>query len=725
LAREAGPHGVVDRPVDGTVRSGIHRILVAVVVVLALGTTVTMALLASRPAPAPTTEPAPPPLVDGTVVEVTPVPVGEAEAEAGFLPPGAIEVDLRVRLDGTGEEVQVLRVLDDTGDTYQPGLKVRLEPFEGEEGERLYSVVDLQRGRPLLILAGLFVVAVLAFGRFQGLRALIGLALSAIVVVAFLIPAILAGQDPVVIALTSAFAIMVLTLYLSHGASPKTTAAVVGTALTLLLTGALALIFVRATNLTGLASEEAQFANFAAGGLSLRGLLLAGVILGALGVLDDVTVSQASLVFELARSDRRVTFSSLVRRALNVGRDHVAATVNTLFLAYAGASLPLLILFATGADSVPTVLTSEIVAIEVVRTFVGSLGLIAAVPLTTVLASALALGEREPEIAPSTVPALLAGEPERFAASGAPLEAAAAVGGRSRRLQTVASVAEPVAPRRRSDRPPASPAPAGAEEPLALPRLRSLPATEPSSTGERGRRPPGPPGRSTEPATRPRPPAGERVRRQSEPDPSVLPKRAGRTPAEGQAPAVGKEEPRLRPRADRRADRQPTARGDAAPTPSRLSPEAPRQPAEPPQPLRPATTESEEPAPARLRRTRTRQRPDQTKEAGASAASGRPEEDQAPEPRRRQIRPRPEPRPEPVVPPAPPVEPPALTEPSDTGLRRRSQRPPAPAAPPDSTRAARRSSRPVRRTAADAEADEAEKWFRELRNPYGRKDPEQ
>jgi hypothetical protein len=188
-------------------------------------------------------------------------------------------------------------------------------------------------------------------------------------------------------------AIMLISLYLSHGTGPKTTAAVVGTALALGLTALLAIGFVAAASLTGLASEEALSANFAVGGLSLRGLLLAGIIIGGLGVLDDVTMSQASLVAELHHANPAAGFAALVGSALRVGRDHIAATVNTLFLAYAGAALPLLILFVTGQDSLGTVATTEIVAVEVVRALCGSVGLIAAVPLTTVLAALVATEE--------------------------------------------------------------------------------------------------------------------------------------------------------------------------------------------------------------------------------------------------------------------------------------------------------------------------------------------
>jgi hypothetical protein len=220
---------------------------------------------------------------------------------------------------------------------------------------------------------------------------------------------------------TGAMAIMLLSLYLSHGIGRKTTAAVVGTALALGLTAALAIAFVAAASLTGLASEEALSANFAVGGLSLRGLLLAGIIIGGLGVLDDVTMSQASLVAELHHANPTAGMAALVTRALRVGRDHIAATVNTLFLAYAGAALPLLILFVTGQDSLGTVATTEIVAVEVVRALCGSVGLIAAVPLTTVLA-ALVATEDTPEPHPTTSP----GQPP-MAEPAPPADAGAAV----------------------------------------------------------------------------------------------------------------------------------------------------------------------------------------------------------------------------------------------------------------------------------------------------------
>jgi uncharacterized membrane protein len=319
-----------------------------------------------------------------TLTRVQATPCEQAEPGA----PGSTCIKVAARLEG-GRQVD-FETTDPTGATFRAGQRVQLAVLEQPGQPPYYNIRDLERTRPMLLLVALFVAAVVAFGRWQGVRSLLGLGLSFLVIVGFVVPAILRGRGPVPVALVGAMAIMLVSLYLAHGPGRKTTAAVVGTALALGLTAALAAAFVGVAALTGLASEDALNASFAVGGLSLRGLLLAGIILGGLGVLDDVTVSQASLVFELRRADPAGGFGELVRGALAVGRDHVAATVNTLFLAYVGASLPLLVLFVTSGDPFGTVATAEAVAVEVVRTLCGSVGLIAAVPLTTVLAAALA-----------------------------------------------------------------------------------------------------------------------------------------------------------------------------------------------------------------------------------------------------------------------------------------------------------------------------------------------
>jgi uncharacterized membrane protein len=359
-------------------------------------------------------------LVSATLTKVARVDCPEADPGV----PGSVCVKVTAQLAG-GRQV-AFDTTDPTGGMFRAGQQVRLAVVEQPGQPPYYNIQDLERGRPLLILAALFIGAVIAFGRWQGIRSLLGLGLSFVVIVGFVVPAILHGHSPVLVAVTGAMAIMLISLYLSHGTGPKTTAAVVGTALALGLTAALAIAFVAAASLTGLASEEAQNANFAVGGLSLRGLLLAGIIIGGLGVLDDVTMSQASLVTELHHANPTVGLAALVGGALRVGRDHIAATVNTLFLAYAGAALPLLILFVTGQDSLGTVATTEVVAVEVVRALCGSVGLIAAVPLTTVLAALVAT--EEPAQAPAQ-PA--AGARHAPAADIAPPADAATTRGRS------------------------------------------------------------------------------------------------------------------------------------------------------------------------------------------------------------------------------------------------------------------------------------------------------
>lgn len=325
-------------------------------------------------------------LVDGTLTAVERI----EGADTAGLAPGAQTLQMTAQL-ADGREV-TFEMVDETGDTFAVGQRVRVARADGPDGGVTYYVNDIRRERPLLALATMFLVAVLAFGRWQGVRALAGLGFTLGIVIVFVVPAMLAGSDPVLVALSAAVVIMVATLYLTHGVRPKTTAAVVGTLVALALTVGLSWGFIELTSLTGLADEEARLASVQVGGLSLRGLLLAGIIIGALGVLDDVTMSQSSTVFQLRRADPLSSFGRLFAGAMTVGRDHVAATINTLFLAYAGASLPLLILFSSSPDPLPAIVSSEIVAVEIVRTLVGSIGLMASVPVTTALAAWLARG---------------------------------------------------------------------------------------------------------------------------------------------------------------------------------------------------------------------------------------------------------------------------------------------------------------------------------------------
>lgn len=253
-----------------------------------------------------------------------------------------------------------------------------------------YSLTDFERRRPMLVLVLIFAALVVILGRARGALSLLGLALSLGVILFFVVPAILDGKSPLAVAIVGSSAVMLATILLAHGTGPKSLAAIVGTTLSLLLTVLLAVIFTNVTNLTGLSSEEATFLQLNQGNLSLEGLLLAGMVIGALGVLDDVTISQSSTVLALRAANPAQTFRQLFTRALAVGRDHVSATVNTLVLAYVGASLPLLLIFSSTSLGLGETINLELIAKEVVATLVGSIGLIAAVPITTATAALLA-----------------------------------------------------------------------------------------------------------------------------------------------------------------------------------------------------------------------------------------------------------------------------------------------------------------------------------------------
>jgi uncharacterized membrane protein len=252
-----------------------------------------------------------------------------------------------------------------------------------------YALSDFERRRPMLLLALIFAALVVVLGRLRGALSLVGLAISLAVVLLFVVPAILDGTEPLVVAVVGSMAIMLATITLAHGTGAKSLAAILGTAASLMLTVALAVLFTDLSHLTGLATEEAGFLQSSGTDISVEGLLLAGMVIGALGVLDDVTISQSSTVLALRRANPALRFRELFGLAMRVGQDHVSATVNTLVLAYVGASLPVLLIFSSGELGVFDAANVELVAKEIVATLVGSIGLIAAVPITTALATLL------------------------------------------------------------------------------------------------------------------------------------------------------------------------------------------------------------------------------------------------------------------------------------------------------------------------------------------------
>jgi uncharacterized membrane protein len=254
-----------------------------------------------------------------------------------------------------------------------------------------YSFSDFDRRGPMLWLAIGFAVLLLLSGRLHGLKALLGLAASLLIVIEFVIPAILHGRSPLEVAIVGAFAVMLVTMPLCYGLGAKMMSAWLGTAASLLLAAGLASGFAHLAHLSGVSSDESIYLGATQSGLSLQGLLVAGMVIGALGVLVDLTVSQASTVIALRRANPSLGFTGLFRGALEVGHDHIAATVNTLVFAYAGASLPVLLIFTIGGTSFTDAVNGEAVAEQVVATLVGSIGLIASMPITTGLAALLAL----------------------------------------------------------------------------------------------------------------------------------------------------------------------------------------------------------------------------------------------------------------------------------------------------------------------------------------------
>jgi uncharacterized membrane protein len=279
----------------------------------------------------------------------------------------------------------------------EPGDQIRVARSEAAPGQptaqSTYTLADFERRGPILWLALGFAALVIAFGRLRGALSLVGLAISLAVVLAFVVPAILDGSSALAVAIVGSLAVMLATISLAHGWGPKSLAAMLGTAVSLALVALLALAFTNLAHLTGLSSEEATLLLRGGADISLEGLLLAGIVIAALGVLDDVTVSQASTVLALRAADPEQGFRQLFGRALRVGQDHVSATVNTLVLAYVGASLPVLLIFSSGEIGLIDAINTELVAREVVGTLVGSIGLIAAVPVTTALAALLAVNE--------------------------------------------------------------------------------------------------------------------------------------------------------------------------------------------------------------------------------------------------------------------------------------------------------------------------------------------
>lgn len=353
---------------------------------------------------------------------------GSGAGEAGTCKKATVRVDTGKDKGRTFTEI----VQPDQSRQLDQGEKVVVSYEPSAPKNLQYSVTDVNRTLPMALLAGIFAVAVVVVGRMRGLAALIALAVSFVLLSFFILPAILQGSNPLAVAVVGSSAIMLIALYMCHGLSARTSVAVIGTLISLGLIGVLGSLFIGWAALTGNTDDSTGLIHGLYPDIDMSGLLLAGVIIGSLGVLDDVTVTQTSAVWELHEANPSMSRRGLYRAGIRIGRDHIASVVNTLVLAYAGAALPLLLLFSVAQSGVGTVATSELVAEEIVRTLVGSIGLVASVPVTTALAALVVSADRPG--GPDRATAPHGGEPPVTArAAGATAVAPPARGGRGRR----------------------------------------------------------------------------------------------------------------------------------------------------------------------------------------------------------------------------------------------------------------------------------------------------
>jgi uncharacterized membrane protein len=345
-----------------------------------------------------------------TVVEV------QAACPVTNLAPEGQPPDVGFQPSPSCGNIKVRLVGADPGD---PGFSVQVPPEVSRSGLRAGDTIQLSKipagkGQPasysysrtdrhsaLLWLALAFAVVVVAVARLRGLMALLALGFSAVMVVKFMLPALLAGESGLWVAATGASAIMFVVLYSTHGVSLRTSSALAGTLLGIALTAAFGLYAIDSTRLTGFADESANFLSAFTTDLDFQGLLTCGLILAGLGVLNDVTITQSSAVWELRSAapdmPRRRVFTS----AMRIGRDHIASTIYTIVFAYAGVSIVVLLLLVVYHQPVQDLISNEAISEEVVRTLASGMGLVLAVPITTAVAAAVA--------SPSSTPAALAG----------------------------------------------------------------------------------------------------------------------------------------------------------------------------------------------------------------------------------------------------------------------------------------------------------------------------
>jgi uncharacterized membrane protein len=363
------------------------------------GVTFPRAVVVAQSEPCPVASPEATASADGTAV---PGDVGDAAGAAPPAPQGSCG-QLTVRLESgpdAGHRVAVYAPSEVLRAGLEPGDRVELmkvpdipgAPTSGgleQAGYNAYSFVGIERGTPLWVLVSAFAVLVVIVARWRGVRSLLGLVIAGVVILQFMLPSLLVGNSAVPVAVVGSVAIMYLVLYLAHGVSMRTSAALAGTIFGVAATAIIGELAVRATHLTGVGDENAGFLQAFVGNISLQGLLTCGIIIAGLGVLNDVTITQASAVWELRAAGATSGLRDLFTRGMRIGRDHLASTVYTIVFAYVGTAVPVLLLISLYRQPLADLLTSEDLTAEIVRTVASAIGLVLAIPLTTLIAVAV------------------------------------------------------------------------------------------------------------------------------------------------------------------------------------------------------------------------------------------------------------------------------------------------------------------------------------------------
>lgn len=312
-------------------------------------------------------------------------------AEAVVLQKNKVETKIKI-INGSlnGKELSVKNVLNNSpfSPKYEAGNHVVVTISKNPDGKIFVYISDIDRKPILIFLFALFLAVTIIVARWQGLLSFLSMVFSFYIITSFIIPNIIAGTDPVIAVTLGAILFIPASFLLSHGINKKTFVAIISTFIVLILAGILAAIFINRAGLTGFATEEAGFLTSVSdtSHINIKSLLIAGIIIGFLAILDDITISQASVIENIYRTNDRLTFKELYKRGMAVGRDHIASLVNTLILVYVGASLPLILLFYNNPAPFGLIINQEIIATEIIRSLIGSIGIILAVPISTFLA---------------------------------------------------------------------------------------------------------------------------------------------------------------------------------------------------------------------------------------------------------------------------------------------------------------------------------------------------